>query len=378
MKKFHTVNVKTYPHKSLNISKGVVRSKELSLCTIDEIKKEMKKQGVTEVKRVTIKKEGKLIETNTYIMTFDQPKIPVRIKVGYTMERVEQFIPNPLRCYNCQKYGHHEDNCRGRQVCGKCAQQDPDHHIDNYDNPYKCANCRGDHPIYARSCESWKLEKEILGIKHRNNIPFNEARKIIVGSKTTTYSQAIQCNKTQYNYEGIVKKLIQLEPGDWEGYINEIRASLDTNKISETPTTKADLVADKMKTPPHSQTSTVKTDQEKSMELSPTTQPTKCVMEKSPSKTRPKDRRSPIRPPNSTDTSPNKKLQKDKTKITPKQNENVDASNKCKILEKMEIENSPKVHKHKGHKNKRSNSPDLRPYNEPQNNPVELPRNQSQ
>ena len=39
MTKFHIINVKTYPHKSLNISKGVVRSKELSLCTIDEIKK---------------------------------------------------------------------------------------------------------------------------------------------------------------------------------------------------------------------------------------------------------------------------------------------------------------------------------------------------
>ena len=96
MAKFHTINVKTYPHKSLNISKGVVRSKELSLCTVEEIKKEMKKQGVTEVKRVTIKKEGKPIETNTYIMTFDQPKILEKIKLGYTMERVEQFIPNPL------------------------------------------------------------------------------------------------------------------------------------------------------------------------------------------------------------------------------------------------------------------------------------------
>ena len=336
MTKFHTINVKTYPHKSLNISKGVVRSKELSLCSIREIKKEMKKQGVTEVKRVTIKKEGKLIETNTYIMTFDQPKIPERIKVGYTMERV---------AINCQKYSHHEDNCRGRQICGKCAQQDLDHHIDNCNNPYKCANCGGDHPIFARSCESWKLEKVILGIKHRNNIPFNEARKMIVGSKTTTYSQAIQHNKTQYNYERIAKKLIQLEPGNWEGYTNEITVSLDTNKISETPTTKADLVADKVKTPAHSDTATVKTNQEKSMEASPTTQPIKCVMEKSPSKTRPKDRRSPIRPPTSTDTSPNKKLQKDNTKITPKQksveSENVDASNKSKILEKTEIENSP-------------------------------------
>ena len=44
----------------------------------------------------------------------------------------------------------------------------------------------------------------------------------------------------------------------------------------------------------------------------------------------------------------------------------------------MEIANSPLVHKQKGHKNKRSNSPDLRPNNEPHNNPVELPRNQSQ
>ena len=32
------------------------------------------------------------------------------------------------------------------------------------------------------------------------------------------------------------------------------------------------------------------------------------------------------------------------------ESENVDSSNKFKILEKIEIENSPQVHKHKGHK----------------------------
>ena len=68
--KFHNISVKTYPHKSPN-----VRSKELSLCTIEEIKRELKKQGVAEVKRVSIKKEGKTIETNTYIMHFNIPKI---------------------------------------------------------------------------------------------------------------------------------------------------------------------------------------------------------------------------------------------------------------------------------------------------------------
>ena len=59
------------------------------------------------------------------------------------------------------------------------------------------------------------------------------------------------------------------------------------------------------------------------------------------------------------------------------ESENVESCNKFQILEKMERKNSLQVHKHKGHKNKRSNSPDLRPNNEPQNNPVELPRNQS-
>ena len=76
MTMFNNIAVKTYPHKSLNTSKGLVRSKELSLCTLEEIKKELKRQDVIDVKRVCIKKEGKTIETNTYIMTFNTPKIP--------------------------------------------------------------------------------------------------------------------------------------------------------------------------------------------------------------------------------------------------------------------------------------------------------------
>ena len=69
MTKFHNIAVKTYPHKSLNVSKGIVRSRELSLCT-----NVMKKQEVIEVKRIYIKKVEKTIETNTYVMKFNQPK----------------------------------------------------------------------------------------------------------------------------------------------------------------------------------------------------------------------------------------------------------------------------------------------------------------
>ena len=109
-------------------------------------------------------------------------------------------------------------------------------------------------------------------------------------------------------------------------------------KILQTPNTKADLVADKVKTPAQTHTSKVKTDQEKSMELSTTTQPIKYVLEKFPSKTRPKDRRSPIRPPTSTDTSPKqettKRQDKNSSKTKNVESENVDASNKFKIFKR--------------------------------------------
>ena len=71
-----------------------------------EIKNELKKQNVVDVKRITIKKQNEIIETNTYILTFNNPKPPLEIKIGYTVVKVETYIPNPSRCHNCQKYGH--------------------------------------------------------------------------------------------------------------------------------------------------------------------------------------------------------------------------------------------------------------------------------
>ena len=101
----------------------------------------------------------------------------------------------------------------------------------------------------------------------------------------------------------MVKKLIQLGPGDWESYINEIKTLLDTTRATEAPTTSGDLAADKVKTSTQTQTYAGKIDQEKKMEITPIIRPFRCATEKSPFETRSKDRRSPIRPPTSTDTS---------------------------------------------------------------------------
>ena len=47
-KSFYNIKIKTYSHNCLNSSKCVVRSPDPSLCSVDEIKTTLRKQGVTE------------------------------------------------------------------------------------------------------------------------------------------------------------------------------------------------------------------------------------------------------------------------------------------------------------------------------------------
>ena len=102
MNTFHTLKIKTYPHKTLNWSKRIIRNKELSQCSREEILAELKNQGViNDIKKITIKKENQTILTNTYILTFNSPTTQKEIKISYINEKIETYIPNPLRCYKC-------------------------------------------------------------------------------------------------------------------------------------------------------------------------------------------------------------------------------------------------------------------------------------
>lgn len=190
--KFHDINIKTYPHPTLNSSKGVIRNKELSLCTTDEILNELKNQGVTNVKRISIKKNDEVIYTNTYILTFNSPQLPKTIDIGYVRTRVEQYIPNPLQCYKCQRFGHHKDQCRREQTCGNCSQINPNHLEESCPNKAFCSNCQENHHSHSKNCQIYKQEKEIITTKYQKNITFQEARKEVTSYQRDTYAMVAQ------------------------------------------------------------------------------------------------------------------------------------------------------------------------------------------
>ena len=97
------------------------------------------------------------------------------MKAGYLHCRVRPYVPNPQRCFRCQRFGHGSRSCRGRNTCAKCASTD--HAADLCENEIKCANCDGAHPAYSRGCPICKQEKEILSLRAKDNLSYPEAKK---------------------------------------------------------------------------------------------------------------------------------------------------------------------------------------------------------
>ncbi|KAG1679379.1 hypothetical protein GQR58_012953 [Nymphon striatum] len=156
-------------------------------CSEEELLTELADQGVTAVKKIIISKNNKKITTGTIIFTFNTPEPPKSIKAAYLNIKVERYIPNPLRCFKCQKFGHHQTSCKGEAACGKCGGAN--HSDDGCENASSCLNCKGNHPSFSRECPNFLLEKQVVSYKYNFNTTFPEARKIVL-SRTSTKSYA--------------------------------------------------------------------------------------------------------------------------------------------------------------------------------------------
>ena len=147
-----------------------------------EIRDELKDQGVVGVNRVTLKKEGKVIPTNTLFLTFGSPELPKEITVGYLKVKVALFVPNTMRCFNCNKSGHTSQRCK---VAAKCTGCGKDKHEGQCEGPKLCSNCNVPHASSAKDCPVWQKEKEIQRVRVEKRISFPEARQLVEAKMPT-------------------------------------------------------------------------------------------------------------------------------------------------------------------------------------------------
>ena len=148
------------PHRTLNSSRGIIRYRDddQDELTDDENCYELAPQGITHAKRFLSKRNGKEIKLNTFLLTFSSPAIPRSIRMGLYNAKVSPYVPNPVRCYRCQTFGHGKGQCKGKVKCFKCGEEDNE----GFDctNDLMCCNCGQPRMASSKDCHFFNTERD--------------------------------------------------------------------------------------------------------------------------------------------------------------------------------------------------------------------------
>ncbi|GBN04957.1 hypothetical protein AVEN_183222-1 [Araneus ventricosus] len=136
---------------------------------------------------------------------------------------VRTYIPNPLRCFKCQRFGHSKSSCRGTLTCARCAEVG--HESNDCTRTEKCVNCKGEHTSFSRNCFAWKQEKEIITTKIKKQISYQEARKL-VKSQTPTPGNS---------YGSVAKKSISAPSAERNKDIATVSISKPSDSTTRAP-----------------------------------------------------------------------------------------------------------------------------------------------
>ena len=198
LKQIHNINISSTPYRTLNTSRGIIRYRDEDFDNLsdEEICKELAPPGVIHVKRFITKRNGQLVNLNTFLITFNFPNILSSIRMGLYNVKVSPYVPNPIRCFKCQKFGHGKGQCKGKLKCFKCGEEDHEG-FDCKNNP-KCSNCGQPHMASSKDCQHFIREKEIQKIKSETNISYPEARRFV---------SATNDSPTQKSYASVAKRV---------------------------------------------------------------------------------------------------------------------------------------------------------------------------
>ncbi|XP_056009963.1 uncharacterized protein LOC130051670 [Ostrea edulis] len=156
------------------------------------------------------------------------PILPANIKVGFYQMKIEMFVPNPLRCFKCQRFGHGQTNCKCSEACFRCGEEG--HDGKGCPKEHKCKNCKGDHMASSKQCPIWIKEKEIQKIKAEKRITYHEAKKLvnmysIPKPNLSSYATALKspsmknmstqvCQNDIFPHTSVVTTTVSLSPKD--------------------------------------------------------------------------------------------------------------------------------------------------------------------
>jgi hypothetical protein len=184
-----SVEVKTHP--TLNQTQGTIFAPDLLHLSSEELAEDWVNQGhkITKVYRFQRKEDGILKQTPKLLLTFDGLCLPETIWHGFRRYSTQLFIPNPMRCFKCNRIGHTFKNCRSPfDTCMKCSEGK--HELPCNNTP-RCINCNQDHSANSPNCIIYKIAKETIAIKTKERCSYREAKQRAEETFKNDYAGAI-------------------------------------------------------------------------------------------------------------------------------------------------------------------------------------------
>lgn len=156
--------------------KGVIWGVPIGL-TMEEVKTNLKGGNLKRARRLQVTRDGARKDSEYILLDFEEEVLPRKVTVGYLSYNVCEYVPRPVRCYNCQRFGHTAKVCKGRRRCAKCGE---DHeYADCVQKQAKCCNCGGDHSVAYGGCEVMKKQKEIQQVRVQKKVTYADAVKVV-------------------------------------------------------------------------------------------------------------------------------------------------------------------------------------------------------
>jgi len=180
-------------HESLNFVKGTIYAPCLNNIPEEESVKELRAQNVHSVFKFTKTIDNATKPSGVILVT--------KVDISWYSVKVREYIPNPMRCKNCQKIGHTARNCDDPTMCSTY------NHAPHPPAPCSrtvCANCSGQHPASSPACPAYQQQRDLLKIKTTKKCSMREARII--------QKQQLQQSSSTINHSASFAKVASSQP----------------------------------------------------------------------------------------------------------------------------------------------------------------------
>lgn len=112
------------------------------------------------------------IPTTSVKIWFRQTTLPNNVLLYLANVRVRHFIPNPILCRKCLRYGHTQKFCKdSKETCSNCANK----HEGECNNPTNCKYCNTNHKTIDRRCPEYKKQQQIKKIMTLKKVNYRQA-----------------------------------------------------------------------------------------------------------------------------------------------------------------------------------------------------------